>query len=325
MNDIIRRIFGDTITEREYSFPSGAPLYITRGYKASLLVWDDHECILSKPLTDEWTLPSIKKQIKVIEQLCAMPVIIELDQMTALQRTNLIESRMAFVSGSGQLFIPFWACYFEEKIRNAPAAPENMTDNAQLVFTYLCYLNQETKTEVNLVRISKDLKIPKSTLTRAVQQLDSLGLISSRNGGVSKWVTLKSDLEETMRAAENALSSPIRKTVYLKAMPKNIRAKIGGIRALADMSMLAANESDGSFAISREEYRKIPKEGFISRQEFRDFGGVVVEVWRYDPFLLSDDKYVDEISLVLSLKDDPDERIQKELDSIRHKYGIEEE
>jgi hypothetical protein len=38
----------------------------------------------------------------------------------------------------------------------------------------------------------------------------------------------------------------------------------------------------------------------------------IVEVWRYDPFLLSNDKYVDDLSLVLSLKDEPDERVQKE-------------
>ncbi len=75
---------------------------------------------------------------------------------------------------------------------------------------------------------------------------------------------MKSILEETIREAENALSSPVRKTVYLKAMPEDIRAKIGGIRALADMSMLAAKESDGSFAISKEEYRKIPKDpGYV--------------------------------------------------------------
>jgi hypothetical protein len=40
---------------------------------------------------------------------------------------------------------------------------------------------------------------------------------------------------------------------------------------------------------------------------------------------LSDGKYVDELSLVLSLKDKSDERVQKELDSIRQKYGIAED
>lgn len=94
--------------------------------------------------------------------------------------------------------------------------------------------------------------------------------------------------------------------------------KIGGIRALADKSMLAARESDGSYVISREEFRIIPAADLIDRQEYRDFGGIILEVWKYDPFLLSDSDYVDDISLILSLRDDIDERVQKELDTIRN-------
>jgi hypothetical protein len=60
----------------------------------------------------------------------------------------------------------------------------------------------------------------------------------------------------------------------------------------------------------------------IDRQEYRDFGGKILEVWKYDPFLLSDSDYVDDISLVLSLRDDIDERVQKELDTIRNNYGM---
>jgi hypothetical protein len=45
-------------------------------------------------------------------------------------------------------------------------------------------------------------------------------------------------------------------------------------------------------------------------------------VWKYDPNLLSKGKRVDDISLYLELKDDPDERVQNELDAIRERYGI---
>ena len=43
------------------------------------------------------------------------------------------------------------------------------------------------------------------------------------------------------------------------------------------------------------------------------------------PLMLSDDDYVYDISLVLSLRDDIDERVQKELDTIRKTYGIQVE
>lgn len=322
MNEVIQRIYGNAINESSYSFPTRTPFYISKGYTASLLQWDGHKCLLVKPLNKDWTLPSIKKQIKAITDICKMPVIIDLDRLTALQRTNLIESRIAFVSGSGQLFIPFWASFFEERIKNAPQAPKKMTDNAQLVYLFLHYLNREERTEINLARISEELGMPKSTCTRAVQVLDALNLIESRSEGVAKWITLKHDTEDNMQLDERYLTSPVKRTIYLKELPAQFKYKLGGIKALADMSMLAAKETDGAFAVCRDEYLKIPEDLFISRQEYRDFGGVVLEVWKYDPSLLSDTIYVDPISLVLSLKDDSDERVQGELDSIRKQYGM---
>ena len=61
----------------------------------------------------------------------------------------------------------------------------------------------------------------------------------------------------------------------------------------------------------------------MDEQFFRDFGGQIIEVWKYDPFLLSDTEYVDDISLLLDLADESDERVQYQLDGIREKYNLE--
>lgn len=325
MNIIIKDIFGNAVSEQKYSFPAGTPFYVSAGYEVSLLIWEDRKCLLVRPTNQELTLPSIKKQVKKIESICNLPVIIDLERINSRQRTNLIESGIAFVSDTGQLFIPFWACYFEEKIRCNAATPEQMTDNAQLVYLHLFYMTMEEIVDINMKQLCEKLLLPKSTCSRAVHILETLDLIEIRNEGTAKWISLKQPLTDNMEYAEPFLSSPVHKTVYLKEMTKKYNCKIGGIRALSDMSMLAANESDGSYVINRDEFLKIPDAKFIDRQEYRDFGGVMLEVWKYDPSLLSDNDYVDDISLVLSLKDATDERVQKELDTIREKYGMQVE
>ena len=322
MNEMIKKIFGDAVKEQSYSFPSGTPIYISAGYKGSLLTWGDSKCLLVKPGIDELSLPSIKKQVRKIESVCSLPVIIDLERMTSRQRTNLIESGIAFVSDSGQLFIPFWGCYFEEKIRKAASTPERMTDNAQLIYLYLYYMDMEETIEINLTQLCKQLDLPKATCSRAVQLLNSFGLIDTRNEGTAKWISLKQPLKSNISKAEAYLVNPIHKIVYLKDFSGEYNYKTGGIRALADKSMLAAKKSDGSYVLSREEFRRIPTSDFIDKQEYRDFGGAMLEVWKYDPFLLSNNDHVDDISLVLSLKDDADERVQKELDTIRNNYGM---
>lgn len=325
MNEIIKEIFGDVVKEQPYSFPSGTPLYISAGYSGSLLTWGESKCLLVKPVSAELSLPSIKKQVRKIESICSLPVIIDLARMTSRQRTNLIESGIAFVSDSGQLFVPFWGCFFEEKIRNSASAAERMTGNAQLVYLYLYYMSMYDPVEINMTQICERLDLPKATCSRAVQVLNMLDLIDIRGEGTAKWISLKQPLISNMNNAEAYLVNPIHKIVYLKEFSGEYNYKTGGIRALADKSMLAARESDGSYVISREEFRKIPALSIIDKQEYQDFGGAVIEVWKYDPFLLSDDDYVDDISLVLSLRDDIDERVQKELDTIRNNFGMQVE
>ena len=86
--------------------------------------------------------------------------------------------------------------------------------------------------------------------------------------------------------------------------------------------MVGANEQDGATAISKKAGTQIPAAEIISEQDFRDFGGHILEVWRYDPILLANNGRVDDISLLLSLEDNPNERIQMGLDDIREKHVL---
>lgn len=109
----------------------------------------------------------------------------------------------------------------------------------------------------------------------------------------------------------------------MKELPENIPFLVSGVKALAEISMIAARKSDAGIAIDSKFFKEIKPELQISYQDYLDFGGYIIEVWNYDPFLLSEQKWVDELSLLLELKDDIDERIQNCLDDIRNKYGIE--
>ena len=117
--------------------------------------------------------------------------------------------------------------------------------------------------------------------------------------------------------------SPVHKLLYVSSLPENIKYKLSGIRAVAKQSMLQALPSDGAIAIDRDAANGIDKNILLDEQSFRDFGGQIIEVWKYDPFLLSETEYVDDVSLLLDLADESDERVQYQLDGIREKYNLE--
>ena len=323
MLEIIRNIFGTSVWEENIQLPPGTPNYIRYGYSFTKLVWKERECLLVKPLDSHISLATLKKQTKNMEQLFHIPVVIELERLTSLQRTNLIESEIAFISGSGQVFIPTWGSYFEEKIRNPVEVRNVLSAGAQLVFLYLYYHGDGSGMR-NQTQIAHELGMSKASFTRAVQQLEGFGLLSIYPGGTAKKVCLRND-ENILRTAFPYMISPVQKQLYCRELPLNLPYKISGLKALAEQSMLDSRDSDSGYAISKAGAKQLKKDLLVDEHTFRDFGGKVIEVWEYDPFLLSDSRYVDDISLLLELNDVEDERVQKEMDGIRAKYKVEGE
>lgn len=317
MLETIKNIFGNSITEGRFQFPKSIPNFIRYGYSVRRLFFGEKSCLMVAPKGKDWNLATLKKQIRLIEEMLHEPVIVQLDKLTALQRTNLIESRIAFVSAKGQIFIPFWGCYFEEKILNPQKVPALLSANAQLVFLYLYYNKNGNKT-LTQTQISKTIHLPKATCARAIQQLRDLDLISSASEGTANLIALKSDLN----SAFPHLTSPVQKLLFVKSMPLNISFRISGLKALSERSDLVSLSSDGGFAVSRETAITLDKNILIDEQTFRDFGGEIIEVWKYDPLLLTDSEYADDISLLLELSGSEDERVQIELDTIRQKHGL---
>lgn len=111
------------------------------------------------------------------------------------------------------------------------------------------------------------------------------------------------------------------RNIYLKT-PAEPGWPKSGLLALADISMVGADEHDGAAAICKKDSAGIPTDAIISKREFEDFGGYVTEVWSYDPTLFADGGRVDDISLLLSLNNSSNERIQMGLDEIRKKHQL---
>lgn len=322
MNGLLSLIFGNALSEKDFRFPAGTPNYIRYGYSVKKLVFEKKECLLVRPKDPDWNLAAIKKQVKAIGRITGQSVVVELNRLTARQRTNLIESGIAFVAGSGQVFIPFWGSYFEEKIATARQPVKTMSANAQLVFLFLFY-RRSGNTGVTQTQIANALNMSKATCTRAVQLLSGLRLITAADEGTAKRVSLNKQEPNILQKALPFMTSPVHKLLYVSVLPGNIQYKLSGIRAVAQQSMLQALPSDGAFAIDRNAVSEIDETLLLDEQSCRDFGGQIIEVWKYDPFLLSETQYVDDVSLLLDLADESDERVQAQLDRIRNKYNLE--
>ena len=320
MLSFLKLVFGPDITVKGFDYTDDTPYYIKDGYTPQLLSWGDHACVLLKPNGSSWRLPTLKKQLKKFQELCSLPCALCLDNLSALQRRSMLEEHIPFVSLSQQVYLPFWGCAFHEQFKADAAIMAKMAPCTQLVFLYLYYA--ENTGSVNLTQIAKALSLSKATCTRAINDLSASGLISQTAEGTNKWITTAYTKSELLEKAYGRLKTPVDRILYVKGTAQIEHPIASGIRALARQSMIGVNDQDGAIAISKKEAAKIPAEDICTKQYFEDFGGAVIEVWSYDPIILERDGCVDDISLLLSMDNDPNERVQTCLDEIRQKHGL---
>ena len=320
MLEYVGKVFGSNIASEPYSFPKNAPYYLLTGYSAEKLTMNGYECILITPKNPSERLPVLKKHYEKCSKICGVPCALNLKKMTSRQRENLISSNIPFASEQ-QIYFPFWGAAFATKIKKSSDAPASMSPTVQLVFLK-AYYKLIAGEKVNASIIASDLSLPKSSISMAIKNLRALNLISIVLDGTNKWLSLNGSNAETLQSAIQLMRRPILRDIYLKSIPTDIPYMLGGIKALAEQSILASSDRDGAYVYDKGAAARIPEELLISKQDFDDFGGYAAEIWRYNPALLTAGPMVDDISLLVCLKDDEDERVQKELDSLRDKYGL---
>ncbi|HOK54391.1 MAG TPA: transcriptional regulator, partial [Armatimonadota bacterium] len=116
-------------------------------------------------------------------------------------------------------------------------------------------------------------------------------------------------------AALPFLRSPVQKRVATVFEPSVMPTLKAGLTALSTYSMILAS-SPSTLAISPEAWKTAKVNVDIYDVDYEDDNAYNLEIWRYDPFVLSSTNAVDRLSLFLSLRDTNDERIEAALDEM---------
>ena len=313
----LNTLFGNDLKIQDYTFPSDVPLYLDDGYRFQTTSIHGTSFIVMEPTTKEYRLPTLVKHLAKASQLAGLNCALAFSSLRSSQRSALIQQKVPFLVPGAQLYLPFIGCAFTEKKTNTLNLPEAMAPGTQLVFLYFYY--KESRSAVTASELAIQLKLSKATLTRALATLTQLGLISSKVEGTKKLLTPAIALKHTLLdTAKPYLRSPVHQTIYLSVQPK--KAFLGGLMALSSQTMLSATQKDGSYVVSIRQAKELESDK-MSKQDFLDFGGYPVQIWKYDPALLSRGTTVDMISLILSFDQEYDERTEQALQSVKEKIS----
>ena len=189
-------------------------------------------------------------------------------------------------------------------IANEESKNDTITPLTQCLLLY--HLETESLSGRTSYELADKLSVSYASINRALRWLVSKDLIKLE--GV-KTKTLQIDLSdrELWNKALPLLVSPIEQLYYTDALLEG--QMISGVNALSSYTMLN-EESKQCCAISKKEFMALD----IATD--KQFGQNEIQVWKYNPRMLSSSRVVDKLSLYLSLKDNEDERIQIELERL---------
>jgi len=298
-----------TLVEREQL--RGLSLDYILSFRFYKTIFNQYElCIAEANDTSRQYTPRQYRRIAgLVERILKIPVAFRLLSAPNNLRSRLIEQGVYFILSDQYVFLP--GLLINEKIKRKTNPKQPFSPVAQYILLY--YLLHEKIKEFSIQEIQPKTPYNYLAVSRAINELEGKNLFQVYKDWKTKLISSSISRERLWEKAQPFFSSPVKKTVYAEKIWE-APFYISGINALSHYSLLNPDEQQ-TVAIWEKNFDL----GKNSYSEWDDFdSGYKIEIWKYSPTMDPwQNEYVDKLSLYLSLKDDNDPRVEKELETIQ--------
>ncbi len=302
-------IFGIPIKYEKWTKEKSLPLYITGSYDFKTAIIDTQRCIMLTLKEELVTLPALKKHIKRIQEVDNVPVVLALPAVSSYRRKSLIENKIPFITDK-QVYLPFIGALLMEEKEPEKEVEKFMFSTQQLVLFYI----YNGKQKLYMAEATEKLPFTAMTLSRAVRQLEAVGLFTITKDGVNKVIEANYERDELFKKLKKYFSSPVRVTGYLEKTNLTDNMVPAGETALSEKTML----NPGIIATYAVYHKLFDKKHLMNELVDPD-NQICLEVWEYDPKQFAKDNTADSLSVALSLKDCEDERVEEAVEDLLEK------
>lgn len=299
--DYIESALGVKVKYQLWKHTAELPYYISDRYELQQVMIDSVKAVFLYPKSELDQIASVKKQIARIQALENLPVVIVMKYISRSRREYMISAKIPFIVPEKQLYLPFMGIALQERFKAEIPAVEKLPPSAQVLFFYYLYQKQ---TQIYMSEATRALGFSSMTITRAARQLEGTGLFTAKKDGVRKILYGNCQGRDLFEQMQPYLISPIRKIVYVKKQMTLPGAYLAGLSALSANSMINP-PGTVCYAVGEENAQ------FTGTDILMDSDSQMeIQIWKYHPAILSGNGVVDTLSLVMTLKDNSDERIE---------------
>ncbi|PWG66749.1 MarR family transcriptional regulator [Bifidobacterium callitrichidarum] len=288
-----------------------------------------YKLVFAKGMNGRFDIEKLKRDAGQLTRRTGRPVVFDFEKVSTYQRRTLSEQDVPFVVAGREFRLPFMGVVYADNPLDAPDDIERLTPNEQLVFLYLLYTNRTMQQQ----ELADTLGVPAGYVSRGAKRLELLGLVTRSTKGHRAY--LKANVGEGTRAGLLDKAWPMLRTPIMRTDVAVFDGKpdeglhLAGESALSERTMLGEPYM-ASYATNRAWVKANRQRLTFYRKDYQIPPGTAfnLETWGYDPEPLirvyGRDGMADPLSVMLSLRDHPDERIQQaietNLDDIREEW-----
>lgn len=307
MDEFLKDILGADVLCQEFNDFNDLNYLVIGNYEFALVEINEVNFLVITPLYKQPTIPTLVNHIKNIVSRKKLPVVYHPKSLTYSRMKGLIQHKVPFIVDWKQVYLPFLGTVLQ-KVSDETKLKMKFSLPAQLLSMMYLY----SKSDPFYMKDAVDfLPYSAMSLTRAMRELESSDLFYVEKVKQSNVLLSQLSKQELFEELKERFNSPVWKSGYVNNECIINDMVLAGEDALAEKSMLA-NTLPVKYAVYKKNFNAgvLKSELLDSRREHE------LELWLYDPLLFSQDDIPDPISLVLSLKDVHDERVEQAIDEI---------
>jgi hypothetical protein len=289
------------------------PIFIVNEYNFQLIKLYRKDILLVF-VKNSFTSDRLRKHLDIIQATFNINTVAIIPQVEAYNRLRLIEKKIPFIIPGKQMFLPDLLIDLKEFGGKPKEKPVSMQPATQLLVLY--HLQVESLEGINLKGIAEKLCYNSMTITRAAYYLHTAGLCTLE-GSKDKFLHFHNNKRELWEKAEPLMNSPVKRNIYYSGHFFNNDKYRSNINALAHYTDLNDDLIE-YYAVKPGFTQWIGSANLIKTSPLE--GNICIEEWKYDPYLLRKDGFVDSLSLYLCFRNNPDERIEMALEQIIEKH-----
>jgi DNA-binding MarR family transcriptional regulator len=269
---------------------------------------------LEKENGDSESPGEYENQIRLMQPQFTESVALVLQRLPSYARNRMVRLGIPFIVPGSQTFLPAALIDLRERFTQPkPEKGKKLTPAAQCLVLY--HLQRQPLENLPLRDIAEKIGYSPIMLTKVKDELEATGVCRTARMGRSIALEFTTQGRNLWETVQPILSSPVKKTLWVRWDQPSYPALIAGLTALSRRTMMADDRLP-TYALLSATFQANLEHGLYHGCRGPEDANLRLESWSYNPLLFGDNKMVDPLSLFLSLRDFPDERVQQQLETL---------